>query len=55
VEGNPADYCVGYVKQYVPTSAFADNPEKHRVTASGLGRTHSAQWLGQREGCRLTP
>ncbi|NWD27019.1 amidase [Pseudomonas yamanorum] len=55
VEGNPADYCVGYVKQYVPTSAFADNPEKHSVTASGLGRTHSAQWLGQREGCRLLP
>jgi hypothetical protein len=55
VEGNPADYCVGYVKQYVPTSAFADNPEKHSVTASGLGRTHSAQWLSQREGCRLLP
>lgn len=55
VEGNPADYCLGYVKQYVPTSAFADNPEKHRVTASGLGRIHSAQWLGQREGCRLLP
>ncbi|MDY7531465.1 amidase [Pseudomonas sp. Bout1] len=55
VEGNPADYCMGYVKQYVPTSTFSDNPEIHRVTASGLGRTHSAQWLGQREGCRLTP
>ena len=55
VEGNPADYCLGYVKQYVPTSAFTDNPEKHLVTASGLGRAHSAQWLGQREGCRLLP
>lgn len=55
VEGNPADYCQGYVKQYVPTGAFTDNPENHLVTASGLGRTHSTQWLGQREGCRLLP
>ncbi|SDV02372.1 amidase [Pseudomonas mucidolens] len=53
VQGLPADYCQGYVKQYVPTSAFADNPQKRVVTASGLGRTHSAQWLGERQGCRL--
>jgi hypothetical protein len=55
VAGNPGDYCLGYVKQYVPTSAFTDDPEKRLVTASGLGRTHSAQWLDKRQGCRLTP
>ena len=55
VANNPADYCRGYVKQYVPTSAFSDNPERSEVTASGLGRTHSARWLGERQGCRLTP
>lgn len=55
VEGNPEAYCQGYVKQYVPTSAFADDPQKRLVTASGLGRTHSAQWLGERQGCRLLP
>ena len=55
VVGNPADYCLGYVKQYVPTSAFADHPDTRLVTASGLGRTHSAQWLGERQGCRLLP
>lgn len=55
VAGNPADYCLGYVKQYIPTSAFTDHPDTHLVTASGLGRSHSAQWLGERQGCRLLP
>ena len=55
VEGNPADYCLGYVKQYVSTTATTENPENHLVTSSALGRTQSAQWLGQREGCRLLP
>ena len=53
VENNPAEYCRGYVKQYVPTSAFSDNPERSEVTASGMGRTHTARWLGDRQGCRL--
>lgn len=52
---NPAQYCLGYVKQYVPTSAFTDSPERSEVTASGLGRTHTARWLGDRQGCRLNP
>ena len=55
VANNPAEYCRGYVKQYVPTSAFSDNPERSEVTASGLGRTHVARWLGERQGCRLVP
>ncbi|KRP52028.1 hypothetical protein [Pseudomonas poae] len=55
VANNPAEYCRGYVKQYVPTSAFRDNPERSEVTATGLGRTHSARWMGERQGCRLTP
>ncbi|MFO2463945.1 amidase [Pseudomonas sp. 15FMM2] len=55
VAKNPVEYCRGYVKQYVPVSAFSDNPGRTEVTASGLGRTHSARWLGEREGCRLFP
>ncbi|WP_330214294.1 amidase [Pseudomonas sp. AM8] len=55
VANNPAEYCRGYVKQYVPTSGFSDNPERSEVTASGLGRTHRARWLGDRQGCRLNP
>ena len=55
VANNPAEYCRGYVKQYVPTSPFRDNPERSEVTASGLGRTHVARWLGERQGCRLVP
>lgn len=52
---NPADYCQGYVRQYLPLSQFVDEPEQRRVTASGLGRSHSAAWIGEREGCRLAP
>ncbi|SDY38114.1 hypothetical protein SAMN05216247_103553 [Pseudomonas salomonii] len=55
MENNPADYCLGYVKQYVPTSAFTDSPERSEVTASDLGRTHTARLLGDRQGCRLNP
>ena len=55
VANNPAEYCRGYVKQYVPTSAFSDNPERCEVAASGLGRKHLARWLGERQGCRLEP
>ncbi len=55
VENNPAGYCRGYVKQYVPTSAFIDKPQSSEVTASGLGRTHTARWMGERQGCRLVP
>lgn len=53
VMNNPADYCVGYVKQYIPTSSFLDDAAAKRVTASGLGSTQSAAWIGPREGCRL--
>lgn len=52
---NPAEYCLGYVRQYLPLSQFVDEPEQRRVTASGLGRSHSAAWIGEREGCRLAP
>lgn len=55
VANHPAAYCLEYVKQYVPTSAFTDNPLRSEVTASGLGRTHTARWLGERQGCRLNP
>jgi hypothetical protein len=53
VMDNPADYCVSYAKQYVPLSGFFDDAQNKRVTASGLGRSSSAVWLGPREGCRL--
>ncbi|WP_413794405.1 MULTISPECIES: amidase [unclassified Pseudomonas] len=48
-----AEYCRDYVKQSVPTSDFLETPETKRVTVSGLGRSNSAQWLGERQGCRL--
>ncbi|WP_044873638.1 hypothetical protein [Pseudomonas sp. LFM046] len=55
VMGNAADYCQGYVKQYVPTSGFLDDAEHKRVTASGLGRTSTAVWVSPHQGCRLMP
>ncbi|ARU89628.1 amidase [Pseudomonas sp. M30-35] len=55
VMDNPADYCVGYSKQYLPLSGFVDDEANKRVTARALGRSQSAQWLGQRQGCQLLP
>ncbi|WP_334598170.1 amidase [Pseudomonas alvandae] len=49
----PAEYCRGYVKQSVTTNDFLDTPEAKRITVSGLGRSHSARWIGERQGCRL--
>jgi len=55
VTGNSMDYCRAYTQQYVPISALVDDPAARRVTASGLGRIHTAAWLGPRQGCRLLP
>ncbi len=52
---HPAAYCEGYVALYLPLSPLLDDPAAKRVTASGLGRSHSAAWLGPRQGCRLLP
>ncbi|MCQ6258472.1 amidase [Pseudomonas sp. Q11] len=51
----PADYCHGYVKQWVPISDFLETPEAKRITVAGLGRSNSARWQGKRQGCRLEP
>lgn len=55
VMNNPAEYCQAYVKQYLPTSGFFDDPANKLVTASGMGRSSTAAWLGERQGCRLLP
>lgn len=55
VVNNPADYCATYVAQYLPLSGFFDDAAHKRVTARGLGRTQSAQWLSPRQGCQLLP
>ena len=53
VSGNPAEYCVGYVEQYLPLGALHDDAERKRVTAEGLGSRQTAAWLGERHGCQL--
>ncbi|MEZ1318635.1 amidase [Pseudomonas fluorescens] len=50
---NDAAYCRGYVKQWLPIGRFTDDPADKRVSVSGLGRSNSAQWVGERQGCRL--
>lgn len=50
---HPAAYCAAYVEHLVPLSGFFDDPANKRVTARGLGRTQTAQWLGVRQGCQL--
>ncbi|MBD8573464.1 amidase [Pseudomonas syringae] len=52
VTRNPAEYCQGYVKQYVP-GTLIDDQATRTVTASGMGRSNRAMWLGERQGCRL--
>lgn len=55
VVGNPAEYCAGYIKQYLPLSDFLDDAASKRVTARGLGSSQSAAWISPREGCQLQP
>ena len=53
VVNNPAEYCRGYVKQWLPSTIDEDSVNK-RVTSTGLGRESQARWEGQRQGCRLS-
>jgi hypothetical protein len=53
VMNNEAGYCRSYVKQWLPTSSFVDDASSKRVTVSGMGRSNSAVWMGERQGCRL--
>ncbi|UVJ43188.1 amidase [Pseudomonas sp. LS1212] len=55
VMNHSTEYCLGYVKQYLPLSGLLDEPEHKRVTARGLGQSNSAAWIGPRQGCRLLP
>lgn len=55
VMSNGAEYCRGYVKQWLPTSQFTDDPASKTITVSGMGRSNSAQWQSERQGCRLQP
>ncbi|MET0846264.1 MAG: amidase [Pseudomonas sp.] len=55
VMGNQAEYCHRYVKQWLPISSFTEDAASRRVTVSGMGRSNSAQWIGERQGCRLQP
>jgi hypothetical protein len=55
VMNNNVEYCHGYVKQWLPFSGFIDDETSKRVTVSGMGRSNSATWVGERQGCRLQP
>ena len=55
VMNSPAEYCHRYVKQWLPTSGFTDDPVGKRITVSGMGRSNSAQWISKHQGCRLSP
>ncbi|MHA3737583.1 amidase [Pseudomonas sp. Eth.TT006] len=55
VMNNEAEYCRGYVKQWLPNSSFSDDSASKTVSVSGMGRSSRAQWLSERQGCRLNP
>lgn len=55
VMNNDAAYCHSYVKQWLSFSGFTDDSANKRVTVSGMGRSNSAMWISERQGCRLSP
>ena len=55
VMNNDAGYCHSYVRQWLPASDFIDDAASKRITVSGLGRSNSAVWIGEHQGCRLQP
>lgn len=55
VMNNDAEYCRGYVKQWLPTSGFSDDVDSKTLTVSGMGRSNSAAWISEHQGCRLSP
>jgi hypothetical protein len=55
VMNNDAEYCHRYVKQWLPARGFSDDPASKRINVSGMGRSNSAAWIGERQGCRLQP
>ncbi|MGE8065673.1 amidase [Pseudomonas sp. NPDC089569] len=52
---NDAEYCHAYVKQWLPVSGFTEDSTARRITVNGMGRSNSAVWIGEHEGCRLSP
>jgi hypothetical protein len=53
VVGGNEDFCHNYARQWVPISDFKLDNDKKRVIVSGLGRTNSAQFLDNKQGCVL--
>lgn len=47
------EFCHDYARQYVPISEFKLNRDEKTVTVKGLGRSATAKFFGDREGCRL--
>lgn len=53
VSAQPAEYCTGYVQQYLPLGELTDNEALKQVSASAMGRHHVAVWQDSRRGCIL--
>ncbi|MCR9141223.1 MAG: hypothetical protein NXI24_03160 [bacterium] len=47
------EFCKNIARQWVSISDFQLDTEKQTVTTSGLGRTNTARYLGERKGCVL--
>ncbi|MCB1173521.1 MAG: hypothetical protein KDK39_08155 [Leptospiraceae bacterium] len=48
-----AEACHATVKQYIELSDFQHDEATQTVTASGLGSTNQARYLGENQGCVL--
>ncbi|MDF3819484.1 hypothetical protein P3G55_06215 [Leptospira sp. 96542] len=45
------EQCHNFARQWVPTSEFQLNKEEKSVTVRGLGRTNTAIYLSETNGC----
>lgn len=49
----PGAHCSDYAAQYLKVSGYQIDQVGKSVQAWGWGRTSTAKWLGEKEGCRL--
>lgn len=53
VEKQEADYCKSYARQIVPVSSYKIDEENKTILALALGIQSTAQFRGEKLGCRL--
>ncbi|MCG9873268.1 MAG: hypothetical protein MH321_00600 [Leptospiraceae bacterium] len=53
VVGQDEDFCHNFARQWIPINDFKLDLENKKVSVSGLGRTNTAIFLDNKNGCVL--